>query len=110
MVVHIFLLLSIMPVKINRLIQIPLDNTPFSKNIIDITVEEPTYEETSKILNTAFSEQMTIFKTSFEDLKETEWYIKTLRIAEFAKWLLTKSAIAKPALVEYKKYCELNKS
>lgn len=96
--------------QLQRELQLPLNSIDFSKNRIELRVQWDTAEEVQTALDKLFAEEIAKFETDLSRMKETEWYIKTLRIAEFAKWLLTKSAIAKPAQVEYKKYCELNKS
>ena len=94
--------------QLQRELQLPLNSIDFSKNRIELRVQWDT-AEVQTALDKLFTEEIAKFETDLSRMKETEWYIKTLRIAEFAKWLLTKSAIAKPAQVEYKKYCELNK-
>lgn len=95
---------------LHREIQIPFPDISFSKNRIHLEISWDDHDKVQSDFNKLFAEEIAKFETDLSRMKETEWYIKTLRIAEFAKWLLTKSAIAKPAQVEYKKYCELNKS
>lgn len=40
-----------MTVKLNRLLQIPVDDIQFSKNLFDITVEAETLEEAQDLLD-----------------------------------------------------------
>lgn len=72
-------------IKLNRIIQLPLNSIEYSKNVIDITIEADTYKEASDTLDKAFSEQMSKFNTDIEQIQE---YGKMLRLTKVMTLLL----------------------
>lgn len=98
-----------MPVTINRLIQAPLNNVEFSKNLVEITVQAETLEQAEATLEKGFNNQMVRFKESIEELKSVEDYARLLKQAEFLKYLKTRPIYAQ-VQQEFVRYEQLNNS
>ncbi len=98
-----------MPVTINRLIQAPLNNVEFSKNLVEITVQAETLEQAEATLDKGFNNQMIRFKESIEELKSVEDYARLLKQAEFLKYLKTRPIYAQ-VQQEFVRYEQLNSS
>ncbi len=96
-----------MPVTINRLIQAPLNNVEFSKNLVEITVQAETLEQAEATLDKGFNNQMIRFKESIEELKSVEDYARLLKQAEFLKYLKTRPIYAQ-VQQEFVRYEQLN--
>lgn len=96
-------------ITINRLIQAPLNNVEFSKNLVEITVQAETLEQAEATLEKGFNNQMVRFKESIEELKSVEDYARLLKQAEFLKYLKTRPIYAQ-VQQEFVRYEQLNNS